>query len=52
MVRIIWHLLSKQVENRVDLYHDRDRDEEIILKVTKHHKQLWLELNDTYNLNR
>ena len=28
MVTIKWHLQSKQVENRVDLYHDSDRDEE------------------------
>ena len=28
MVRIKWHLLPKQVENSVDLYHDSDRDVE------------------------
>ena len=28
MVRIKWHLHTKQLENRVDLYHDSDRDEE------------------------
>ena len=27
MVRIKWHLQTKQVENRVDLCHDSDRDE-------------------------
>ena len=28
MVRIEWHLLSKQFEKRVDLHHDSDRDGE------------------------
>ena len=28
MVTIKWHLHPKQVENRVDLCHDSDRDEE------------------------
>ena len=28
MVRIKWHLQSKQIENRVDLSHDSYRDEE------------------------
>ena len=28
MVRIKWHLQAKQVENRKDLYHDSDGDEE------------------------
>ena len=28
MVTIKWHLQAKQVENRVDLYHDSDRHEE------------------------
>ena len=28
MAKIKWHLQAKQVENRVDLYHDSDRDEE------------------------
>ena len=27
MVRIKWHLQTKQVENRVDLHHDSDKDE-------------------------
>ena len=27
MAKIKWHLLPKQVENRVDLYHDSDRNE-------------------------
>ena len=27
MAKIKWHLQAKQVENRVDLYHDSDRDE-------------------------
>ena len=27
MVTIKWHLQTKQVENRVDLYHDSDRNE-------------------------
>ena len=26
MVKINWYLLPEQVENRVDLYHDSDRD--------------------------
>ena len=28
MVWIKWYLQAKQVENRVDLYHDSERDEE------------------------
>ena len=28
MVIIKWHLQAKQVEKKVDLYHDSDRDEE------------------------
>ena len=28
MLEIKWHLHPKQVENRVDLYHDSDGDEE------------------------
>ena len=28
MVRIKWHLHTKNVENRVDLYHNSYRDEE------------------------
>ena len=28
MVKIKWHLLPKQVENRVDLYYHSDRGEE------------------------
>ena len=28
MVKIKWHLHAKQVENRVDLYHDSDRNED------------------------
>ena len=28
MVTIKWHSRAKQVENRVDLYHDSDEDEE------------------------
>ena len=52
MVTIKWHLHAKQVENKVDLYHDSDRDVEVILKVNKYQKQLWLELNDTYFLNK
>ena len=28
MVRIKWHLPTKKVENRVDLYHDSDGVEE------------------------
>ena len=31
-----WHLLPKHIENRVDLYHDSDRDR-VILKVNKYH---------------
>ena len=27
MVRIKWHLLPEQVENRVDLYHNSEIDE-------------------------
>ena len=28
MAKIKWHLLPKQVENKLDLYHDSDIDEE------------------------
>ena len=28
MVTIKWHLHTKQVENKVNLYYDSDRDEE------------------------
>ena len=28
MVTIKWHLHTKQVENKVNLYHDNDRNEE------------------------
>ena len=28
MVKIIWHLQAEQVKNRVDSYHDSERDEE------------------------
>ena len=52
MVGIKWHLLPKQVENRADLCHDSHRNEKVILKVNKYHKQLCLKLNDTYTLNK
>ena len=32
MVRIKWYLQAKQVENRVDLYYDSERDEESHIK--------------------
>ena len=32
MVKIKWHLHPKQLENRVDLYCDGDRDEGIHIK--------------------
>ena len=35
MYRIKWYLQAKQVENRVDLYHDSDRDEESHIKSKK-----------------
>ena len=38
MVSTKWHLRSKQVEKRVDLHHDSDRDEKGHVKS----KQLWL----------
>ena len=28
MAKIKWHLQAKQVEQKVDLYHDSDKDEE------------------------
>ena len=28
MVKIKWHLQTKEVENKENLYHDSDRDEE------------------------
>ena len=40
MVRIKWHLLPKQVENRVDFHYDSDRDEECYIKSNKYHKHL------------
>ena len=43
MTKIKWHLHTKIVENRVNLYCDSVKDERVILKVNKHHKQLWLE---------
>ena len=46
------HLLPKQVENRVDLYHDNDRDKESYIESKKYHKELCLEINDTYPLNK
>ena len=50
LVGIKWHLLSKQFES---LDYDSDRDDKrVILRVNKYHKQLWLELNDTYSLNK
>ena len=52
MVKIKQDLQSKQIEKRIDLHHDNDRDERVIVKVNKHHKQLWLNLNDTYFLNK
>ena len=54
MARIKWHLHTEEVENRVDLCHDSDRDEEdhIESNQIEYHKQLWLELNDTYILNK
>ena len=51
MVRIKWHLQPKRAENRVDLYHDSDEDDKSHIE-NKYHKQLWLELNYTYKLNR
>ena len=33
MVRIKWHLHAKQVENKVDLYHDSNRDEGSHIKI-------------------
>ena len=53
MVTIKWHLQAKQGENRIDLYHNSDRDEESHIESNqKYHKQLWLQLNDTYTLNK
>ena len=33
MISIKWHLLPKQVENKVDLCHYSDRDEERHIKI-------------------
>ena len=58
MNKIKWHLLPKQVENRVDLYHDEeshideDEDEESHIESNKYYIQLLLELNETYRLNK
>ena len=52
MAKIKWHLQTKNVENRVDLYHNSDRDEKCHIGNKKYHKQLWLKLNDTYTLNK
>ena len=38
MVKIKWHLLSKQVESRVDLHHNSDRDEESHIEIKHYHK--------------
>ena len=35
MVRIKWHLHAKQVENKVDLYHDSNRDEARHIEIKK-----------------
>ena len=35
MVRIKWHLQSKQIENRVDLYQNSDRDEASHIEIKK-----------------
>ena len=48
--KIKWHLLPKQVENRVDLYHDSDRDEESHIESKQILLTIMLELNDTYIL--
>ena len=54
MIRIKWYLRTKQVENRVDLYHNSGvaNMKRVALKVNKYHKQLWLKLDDTYILNK
>ena len=33
MIRIKWHLQSKQVENKVDLNHDGDKDEKSHIEI-------------------
>ena len=43
MVKIKWHLQAEQVENKVDLHHDSNRDKENHIESNKYHKQLWLE---------
>ena len=35
MVRIKWHLHAKQVENKVDLYYDSNRDKESDIKIKR-----------------
>ena len=53
MIRIKWYLQTKQAENRVNLHHNSDRDEESHIESKKYYKQLLrLELNDIYNLNK
>ena len=51
MVIIKWHLHPKQVENRVDIYHDSDKDKKSHIE-SKYHKQLRVDFNYTYKLNR
>ena len=52
MVTIKWHLQAKQVENRVDLYHDIDRDEENHIESKQISYTIMVTINDTYNLNK
>ena len=40
MVSIKWYLLAKQGKNRVNLYHDSDRDEECYIESNKYYKHL------------
>ena len=52
MVRIKWHIPSKQVENRINLFRDSDRDEGSHIESKKTSKLLWSETDDTYVLNK
>ena len=52
MVRIKWHLHTKQVENRVDLYHDSDIDEKSHIESKQISWTIMVRINDTYILNK
>ena len=53
MVRIKWYLHPKQVKIEYIIYIMKVTEmKRVMLKVNKYHKQLWLELNNTYMLKK